>query len=74
MLSGAAERGKPAVAAAGVDGDACPPQHRRVDHDARWRALVREVPDFPRPGVRFRDITPLLYGLGALRAANDALA
>jgi adenine phosphoribosyltransferase len=40
----------------------------------RWRALVRDVPDFPTPGVLFRDITPLLHDIAALRAANDALA
>lgn len=41
---------------------------------ARWRALLREVPDFPSPGVLFRDITPLLHDSAAFRAANDALA
>lgn len=53
------------------------PQHRRmVDAalEARWRSLIREVPDFPLPGIRFRDITPLLHDPQALRAANDALA
>ena len=23
-------------------------------------ALIRDVPDFPKPGIRFKDITPLL--------------
>lgn len=41
---------------------------------ARWRALIRDVPDFPTPGVLFRDITPLLFDSEAFRAANDALA
>jgi adenine phosphoribosyltransferase len=31
----------------------------RVDLE-RLRALVREVPDFPQPGIVFKDITPLL--------------
>ncbi len=38
------------------------------------RALVREIPDFPRPGIRFRDITPLLLDPAALNAAIAALA
>ena len=24
------------------------------------KPLIREVPDFPKPGILFRDITPLL--------------
>jgi adenine phosphoribosyltransferase len=42
--------------------------------EARWRELIREVPDFPQPGILFRDVTPLLHDPAALRAANDALA
>ena len=38
------------------------------------RAFIRDVPDFPQPGVLFRDITPLLHDAGALRSALDALA
>ncbi len=38
------------------------------------RARIRAVPDFPAPGILFRDITPLLHDPAALRAANDALA
>jgi adenine phosphoribosyltransferase len=36
--------------------------------------LIREVPDFPRPGVLFRDVTPLLADPVALRSAVDLLA
>lgn len=38
------------------------------------RAMVRDVPDFPQPGILFRDITPLLDHGPALRAAVDQLA
>lgn len=38
------------------------------------RALVHDVPDFPQPGILFRDITPLLANGEALRATVDALA
>lgn len=42
--------------------------------ETRWRSLIRDVPDFPQPGILFRDITPLLHDAQALRAVNDALA
>ncbi len=38
------------------------------------RELVREIPDFPRPGIGFKDITPLLGDAGALAAAVHGLA
>ncbi len=38
------------------------------------RAFVREIPDFPSPGIVFRDITPLLLDPHALDAAVAALA
>ncbi|GLY53328.1 adenine phosphoribosyltransferase [Lentzea sp. NBRC 102530] len=34
---------------------------------------MREVPDFPQPGVVFRDFTPVLTDPDALRAVVDAL-
>ena len=39
---------------------------------ARLYAAVRTVPDFPTPGVQFRDITPLLADAQALRLACSA--
>jgi adenine phosphoribosyltransferase len=36
--------------------------------------LVRDVPDFPEPGVVFKDITPLLADAAAFRAVVEALA
>jgi adenine phosphoribosyltransferase len=38
------------------------------------RTRVREVPDFPEPGVGFKDISPLLLDPLALRQAVDELA
>ena len=38
------------------------------------RALVRTIPDFPKPGIQFRDITTLLLDAGGLTATVDALA
>ena len=35
--------------------------------------LIREVPDYPQPGVAFRDITPLLASAAGFAAAVDAL-
>jgi adenine phosphoribosyltransferase len=37
-------------------------------------AHVRDVPDFPKPGVLFKDITPLLQDPSALRTACALLA
>lgn len=38
------------------------------------RSLIRDIPDFPRPGIVFKDITPLLVNPGALEAAVSGLA
>ena len=40
----------------------------------RLRALIRDVPDFPREGVLFKDVTTLLGDAGSFRAAIDGLA
>jgi adenine phosphoribosyltransferase len=40
----------------------------------RLRELIRDIPDFPRAGIVFKDITPLLADAGALREAVGALA
>ncbi|HEV2060570.1 MAG TPA: adenine phosphoribosyltransferase [Solirubrobacteraceae bacterium] len=36
-------------------------------------SLIRSIPDFPKPGIVFRDITPLLADPGGLDAAVNAL-
>jgi adenine phosphoribosyltransferase len=45
----------------------------QIDVEA-LRAKVRDVPDFPRPGILFRDITPLLADPSSFRAVVDAMA
>ncbi|MFN2375139.1 MAG: adenine phosphoribosyltransferase [Candidatus Binatia bacterium] len=37
-------------------------------------SLIRNVPDFPKPGIQFKDITPLLASGPALRHVVDLLA
>ncbi len=42
--------------------------------DAGWlKERIRDVPDFPKPGIVFKDITPLLGDAAALRYAVDAI-
>jgi adenine phosphoribosyltransferase len=38
------------------------------------RGLIRDVPDFPKPGIVFKDITPLLGDARALASAVEAMA
>ena len=38
------------------------------------KSLIRDVPDFPRPGVLFRDITPLLANASALALSVELMA
>ena len=38
------------------------------------KSLVRTIPDFPRPGIQFRDITTLLLDRVGLASAVEALA
>jgi adenine phosphoribosyltransferase len=37
-------------------------------------ALVRDIPDFPKPGIAFKDITPLLADAAGFDAAVTGLA
>ena len=54
--------------------DPRPAQDRRLTPAAAvdLRARIRDIPDFPKPGIVFKDITPLLADPAALDAAVDA--
>jgi adenine phosphoribosyltransferase len=41
---------------------------------ADLRAHVRDIPDFPKPGIVFKDVTPLFADPQALRTVVDAVA
>ncbi|MGB5972867.1 MAG: adenine phosphoribosyltransferase, partial [Nodosilinea sp.] len=38
------------------------------------KAHIRDIPDFPQPGILFRDITPLLGNPAAMQYSIDAFA
>lgn len=40
---------------------------------ARAESLITSIPDYPQPGIVFRDITPLLTDAAALRTVVEAL-
>jgi len=44
-----------------------------LDLSALLRSRVREVPDYPKPGIVFKDITPLFADHVAFAAAVDAV-
>ncbi|TGY87578.1 adenine phosphoribosyltransferase [Marinicauda algicola] len=39
----------------------------------RIKDAIRTIPDYPKPGIMFRDVTTLLGDAGAFRAAVDAM-
>src|SRR5688500_13454598 len=41
---------------------------------AHLKSLIRDIPDFPKPGIMFRDITPLLADPSGLALAVELLA
>lgn len=45
-----------------------------TDISALVASLTREVPDFPEPGIQFKDLTPLLADRAGLAAVTAALA
>jgi adenine phosphoribosyltransferase len=44
-----------------------------LDLPARLAGLVRDVPDYPQPGILFKDITPVLADHVAFAGAVDAI-
>lgn len=42
--------------------------------DFDFRQYIRDVPDFPKPGILFRDISPMLKSPEAMSVAIDTLA
>jgi adenine phosphoribosyltransferase len=45
-----------------------------TDANADLRALIRTIPDFPKPGIQFRDITTLLLDADGFAAAIHRMA
>jgi adenine phosphoribosyltransferase len=43
-------------------------------HTGALRAAIRDVPDFPKPGIVFKDITPLLGDAPLFRVSLDLLS
>ena len=39
-----------------------------------WTRLIRDIPDFPKPGIVFKDIMPVLADAAAFDDAIEALA
>jgi adenine phosphoribosyltransferase len=42
--------------------------------EAKLKSVIRDVPDFPKPGILFKDITPILGDPGLLQETVEALA
>jgi adenine phosphoribosyltransferase len=45
-----------------------------LDVASRIVAAIRDVPDFPKPGIVFKDITPVLLDSSLFRDATEAMA
>ena len=48
--------------------------HSGEDAAQRLRAAVRDIPDFPKAGILFKDITPILADAGLFRLATESMA
>src|SRR3989440_6505451 len=55
---------------------AAPPSTRPPMNDSidSLKSLIRDIPDFPKPGILFRDITPLLADPSGLALSVELLA
>jgi len=40
----------------------------------KFKSIIRNIPDFPKPGIQFKDITPLLSNGPEFRRAIDMIA
>jgi len=45
-----------------------------MSDNTRWQDYIRDIPDFPKPGIVFKDITPLLANGNAFAAVVSELA
>lgn len=45
-----------------------------TDLESRLKGVIRDVPDFPKPGILFKDITPLLGRADLMAAITERLA
>jgi len=45
-----------------------------MPHTARLKSLIRDVPDFPKPGIVFKDFTPLIRDPAGLALAVELMA
>ena len=45
-----------------------------INNKVHWSDYIRDVPDFPKPGIVFKDITPLLADGDAFTAAVSELS
>jgi adenine phosphoribosyltransferase len=67
----------PVSTGSGSDRVKCSIESKRANHKQIMddlKKLIREVPDFPKPGINFYDITTLLKHPEGLRKTVDALA
>ncbi len=48
--------------------------HSAEDAQQRLRSFIRDIPDYPKPGINFKDITPLLANPEAFAIATEVMA